>query len=298
MFIIPNKVYYINLDIELYKERNKHIKNELIKYYNSIIHFPAVYGKEKEQIDKAIKYLNMPITFKNECGLGAIGCTLSHLSVMKTFFDTSDEDYVFIFEDDAIFSDNYKEHLNNIVEYINNNNIEFELLQLGNQYHDDIIINDKYYIVNDNILLVNKTLFCAQAYIISKSGIKKLFNYIESINYKISTIDIIWLFAGINTLSIIERKTKDYINKDLYLIRSTGIIYQKILLNSIHLREDITQEDYNILLNENKQIYKRIFNSETDLNKKNDKNQKNDKNKIKSNIILRKKYKSKFFKKT
>lgn len=98
-------IYVINLDKD--KDRLKAMKNKLLP--NKFMRIAGINGKEIDlnEYDKTLTDFA-----KNYTPMSAIGCSLSHLKAMKTFYDTSTNDYAVILEDDAIpINANYMEEI-------------------------------------------------------------------------------------------------------------------------------------------------------------------------------------------
>lgn len=164
-------IYYINLEERT--DRKKHIENEFKKIgWNNYTRFNAIKHSK-----------------------GAIGCSMSHLSILKNARNNN-LDYVVILEDDIQFLDIdlYKKLFNKFM----NDNIDFDVLLLaGNLSGNNNIRNDYYIKIN--------RCFTTTGYIVKKHYFDKLINNIEE---------------GVNNL------TKRY-NESLYAIDSYWNILQK-----------------------------------------------------------------------
>ena len=110
------KVYVINLKKET--KRRENIINELRK--QNLIDFEiieAINGEkiEKSNLDQLIsknnKFINPTNTHMN---VPEICCALSHINVYKKFLQT-DKEYALIFEDDAVFLDEFSKKLQKFV---------------------------------------------------------------------------------------------------------------------------------------------------------------------------------------
>ena len=151
------KSFYINLKKD--KDRNNNfVKNDVIKFQR----FPAIYGKKYKDnklfMDKITLLTQSKIHFnrRNTHGeinsFGAIGCSLSHYYLWKSFIDEKlDEEYLKFFKED---SENYKSDLENISfskKDITKNSVEDEYLLV---FEDDVYFTDisKYKIqIEDDI---------------------------------------------------------------------------------------------------------------------------------------------------
>ena len=91
------KTFYINLKHDI-KKNNKFIKNDVIKYKR----FPAVYGKKYKDtkifIDKISLltqskiYFNTRNVYEEINAIGAVGASLSHYYIWKSFLDEKIDD--------------------------------------------------------------------------------------------------------------------------------------------------------------------------------------------------------------
>lgn len=164
-------IYYINLEERT--DRKKHIENEFKKLgWNNYTRFNAIKHSK-----------------------GAIGCSMSHLEILKNARNNN-LDYVVILEDDIQFKniDLYKKLFNKFM----NDNINFDVFMFaGNLIGNNNIRNDYY-------IKINKC-YTTTGYIVKKHYYDILINNIEE---------------GINNL------TKRY-NESLYAIDSYWNILQK-----------------------------------------------------------------------
>lgn len=254
--INPNTIYFINLDRD--KDRKEFFINNFKNLYEeeNIIHFNGVDGYNNEEVNYAIKYLNLTKGFKNIISKGQKGVYLSHLTLLQFLYENCNDEYFHILEDDAKPSKNYKIYLEEVINYINKNNINCDFLQIGNQCQRSNF-NKEVYKINNEITLTNGLSFCLHSYIISRKGIKHLLDYFLVKLKILWVIDIDILKSNINSYMIFEEKYKDILKENIYLARSMGLVYQGLIRNSIH---NDTEEDYNSsingILNDNYSAYK------------------------------------------
>ncbi len=116
----------------------------------------------------------------------SIGCSISHISVWKTFLQ-SNKQYAIIFEDDIIFdSTNFK---SKILFYLSNTPSNFDILYLGcfgsnpnntffNTTMNLLNLSSKFSQINKHIIKPRVAL-ALHAYIISRSGAQKLINLLD-----------------------------------------------------------------------------------------------------------------------
>jgi GR25 family glycosyltransferase involved in LPS biosynthesis len=146
--IVPDiskiKTFYINLKKDT--EKNKtFVKNDFINYKR----FPAIYAKKYKDDDSFLKkislltqskiHLNKRNTHEDINSFGAIGCSLSHYYIWKSFLEEKlDEEYLNFFNQD---DENDISDLEHISFAKNGNEIEDEYLLI---FEDDLnIVCDK-----------------------------------------------------------------------------------------------------------------------------------------------------------
>lgn len=131
---------------------------------------------------KTIKKYTTPI-YSIFGPMSSIGCSISHISVWKTFLQ-SNKQYAVIFEDDIIF--NSKNLKSDISFYLSNTPTDFDLLYLGcfgsdpnntffNTTMNLLNISSNFSQINDYIIKPRVAL-ALHAYVISRSGAEKLIN--------------------------------------------------------------------------------------------------------------------------
>ena len=114
---------------------------------------------------------------------GVIGCALSHYNIWKKLLDDTSSDYYCIFEDDISLSKNFEDSYEKTKIFLNSNN-NIDILFLG--YHMFKHIRPKYkdiYDVEKDIIFekYKENLYIGGffSYFITKSGAKKLLDYIN-----------------------------------------------------------------------------------------------------------------------
>jgi GR25 family glycosyltransferase involved in LPS biosynthesis len=170
-------IYVINLKKSV--ERLDNVKKVMDKYNLKFNRFDAVYGKElsQEEVNKNTNILCRTLL----CNNGIIGCAMSHIQLWKNLLEDKRANSYIIMEDDIQNID--IEQLNNLIEFINNNKFDYDYISLNcisilcENINKGIKVNDKLY-------LTNKLYpFGMGAYLINKSGAKKLVDIINK--YKI-----------------------------------------------------------------------------------------------------------------
>ncbi len=153
--IISNtKFYFINLD-----SRKDRLINVLNEFKKIDIHNFERFSAIKPTLDEAnnCKFMNKDLLWKKEDNyiIGAVGCKSSHYECLKkSFINDSSYKYICIVEDDIVFENDVLNVLENSLEQIENDNIDFDILfltsNLGNK--EDAIK------VKKNLLRLNKGL--------------------------------------------------------------------------------------------------------------------------------------------
>lgn len=176
MIDIP--IYVINLKKNT--DRLENINNIMNKYNLKYKKFNAIYGKEmtNDEINKNVNNFCKTIL----CNKGIVGCAMSHITLWKQLINDNKSDKYLILEDDINDIDIMQ--LNNLINYINNNNLEFNYINLycGGPFCKKSL--KKEIIINNNLKLNESIFFFGTVgYIINKNGAKKLIDMINK--YKI-----------------------------------------------------------------------------------------------------------------
>ncbi len=161
-------IYVINLKKSI--DRLENMKKVMSKYNLNFNRFDAIYGKDlsEEEVNKNTNI--MCRTFL--CNDGIIGCAMSHIQIWKKLLEDKTTDMYIIMEDDV--QDIDIEQINNLINFINKSNLEFDFISLicismfCQNLNKGIKVNEKLYLTNK--------LFTMGfgAYIINKSGAKQL----------------------------------------------------------------------------------------------------------------------------
>jgi glycosyl transferase family 25 len=182
----------INTNIDMYvislrqTERLENIKKQQNKINKEIIISDAVKG-DLLNVDELIKNNVLSDTFSKGTSYRKreIGCYLSHFNIYeKIKSNNNNNGYTIIFEDDfVIVVDNFLEKINNSINNINLNNIDFDILFLGNLNNNHgKLINDTLYFVD------NETGFIGcHGYLINNKNIDKIIEYTKFIDRPIDT---------------------------------------------------------------------------------------------------------------
>ena len=187
-------LYLLHCDEHSDQARIKHInliKEKLLPY--NLTFFKGYHSKENSlDGNNQLEYLKTHdpnINFFNEWRFykpGQIGCYLSHHMLIKNISNNEfNKKYSLIFEDDVYFRDTFrntfKDKVNKIIKNIENNNIYFDIIYLGN------LNNNKGIHIHDNIYKLDNSKYCwgAHALLINNSKAKKIYELNCSIKHEI-----------------------------------------------------------------------------------------------------------------
>lgn len=167
-----DRIYIINLKqrsdrwINCVKQLNKY---NIINYER----FDAIIP-DLTKIDP-IQYSKNNMKLSKNYIMGALGCKLSHLSIIN---DAKINKYskILILEDDFLLCNNFIEKYNNTIQNINENNTHYDMLYLG----FSIVRDNPYIDTTINNLKKLKNAHTTHAYILDKS-------FYDTIIYEINT---------------------------------------------------------------------------------------------------------------
>jgi GR25 family glycosyltransferase involved in LPS biosynthesis len=127
-----------------------------------------------------------------------LGCAMAHIKTWKTFLSTN-KPYCMIFEDDAIFEDNFKKKFDLCLRHLPN---DFDIFYTGCFYNNNFTSKN----MNEYIKIPD-FFFATHSYMISRNGAIKLLKYIDNNIYTHIDMMIYMLFLQkkINVYSTIER---------------------------------------------------------------------------------------------
>ena len=163
------KIFIINLErrkdkLDRIKERIKKIQNnediEIIKAVDGNNINTEYLSVNKYKVNSKWRDNNN----KRPIKLGEIGCSLSHYKIWKRIVEEKIK-FAIILEDDAVFSDDYNEKINEITK-----NIEYDMLYLGRK-----VFNKNEEEVNENMVISNFSYWTI-GYVLTNNGAKKLLN--------------------------------------------------------------------------------------------------------------------------
>lgn len=221
-FSIP--AYCINLDRDTWRWQTSQLELPKTGFYN-LNRMPAVNAKQDLiDLDKlkdagVSPYTRFLLKNPTEIGsieqissVGSIGCTLSHGKCWQQLLDLPENvNHIVVFEDDLHVSSNAKKQIEQLMNEIMINNIEFDLFSFG---YITTWGNTQY--ISENIITSDR-FFGTQAYIISRNGATKLLNALKPIEVHVDSF--------ISFLSL-EKEVKVIMSK-------CAIVYDERLSSSI-----------------------------------------------------------------
>jgi glycosyl transferase family 25 len=133
----------MNFDIPKFVINLKYRKDRLEKFKNSIdFEVETIYGFDKNESSEIFNSVS------NCLNNGEKGCFLSHLFIYKKIINENIP-YAIIFEDDAIFCENFKIKLTHILNEISN----FDILYIGGRFDPDFRMETWSFLpVSENIV--------------------------------------------------------------------------------------------------------------------------------------------------
>ena len=151
-----------------------------------LIFFTSIIKNSTKDIDAKIyeKYSDYLSDNNKEYIIGATGCKLSHLGIIKDALKNNYEN-VLIFEDDITFIDNFIVYLNDFINKVSNMN--WDMLYLGGNVAKVQFSKFKDYLIQTNKINVYKckNFKCTHAYIINKKLFTKIIKDLETYNSEI-----------------------------------------------------------------------------------------------------------------
>jgi GR25 family glycosyltransferase involved in LPS biosynthesis len=175
------KKYFINIDLREDRFINCIKECEKINIEN-IEKFPAI----KPSIGDVMScpFIDISKMWKKDDKylIGATGCKMSHLNIMKKALKDDDNNYkyILILEDDVIFDEFSIEYINLSLEYIEKNNINFDILYLS----VNLKKKDDAEKIDDSLLKIKNGL-TTTGQIFKYSNLNKIIDIIENSNTEI-----------------------------------------------------------------------------------------------------------------
>lgn len=193
-YLINFKIINIYVITLQNNDRLNNINNEQNKIDYPIEKFNAINGKYVNQLELYNKnILSKEFLDKDNIKRSKeIGCYLSHLNLLKKISYNITSKYSIILEDDfVIINNNVLNEINDIVNYLFYNNIDFDIIFLGNTFDNKgTKLNDN----NFNIYKINTDVYTIGcfSYLINNKNIFKIIKHLSYINSPIDNkIDIL-----------------------------------------------------------------------------------------------------------
>ena len=156
------KIYIINLSSR--KDKWNHIVNEMKKLnITEYQRFDAIRPKTFDDIPyDYYKNIRKVLHRNKNYIIGAMGCKLSHYTIIK---EAKEMNYnrILILEDDVFFEKNFHSTFNNILKQINENDLQWDMIYLGQN------LKDYEKVKNISNLVKTKRAFCTHSYMINSS---------------------------------------------------------------------------------------------------------------------------------
>jgi len=153
----------------VYKKCNARVSNFLKckEQYNFINEFEAYDGIN--ELDKCIKIAkdeNIVITKST-----VIGCTLSHIKLLKHFYENESKNWLLVFEDDLGLNNFDPDIIDNIIHISEKNNSNYIHLYVGNKHLSEQILKPQ---ISENLYEMVPQWYTL-AYLINKKGCELIF---------------------------------------------------------------------------------------------------------------------------
>lgn len=181
------KINYYMIHCIEHKERIENIQYAKAKLNKPVIMFNGINTKNvllNEQnifIKNFNKDIKSNFSFKKN---GQIGCYLSHFKIIENIMKNNlDNDYTVIFEDDVFFGNFLNTNINIIVSNLDNLNIDFDIIFLGNcNNNKGVHLTKNIYYFDDNI-----KYWGTHALLINNKNINKIYDLICNITNEIDS---------------------------------------------------------------------------------------------------------------
>lgn len=213
---------YINLDSR--EDRREHMQNEFSRIHIHANRLPAILPTEVNQPPHKL------YTMLNRTP-GAIGCHYSQVKVMEQALAAGKN--AIVFEDDLIFCDDFKERLEYIQRFMDNN--EWDIFWLGGTYHVDptwhkskngqhahpdlqmchCTLDKDWEFTKDTRIVRTYGCWSTYAYIVNYNSLERILDLLDQNVYRSMGID--WLFIllqpNLNTFAFNPGCVRQYNNQ-------------------------------------------------------------------------------------
>lgn len=175
--------YYVNLDRR--PDRRELFEKTMINISLPITRYSAVDGYKLDMTPQIYHLFD-----KNDYNYrkGIVGCALSHINIwIKHYYDeiSNQRDFLMVMEDDLYFPEKYKDghgfedKIEQSLEYMENNNLDLLFIQYTPRNNQNDSEELSYYHV-DAIQALQFSYGGTGCYIITKNGIKKMLDFINT----------------------------------------------------------------------------------------------------------------------
>jgi len=207
------KIKYLMINLEDRKKHYDEMKDKFLKNNTELNHFKAIDTRKLDTrifdvIPNIERFLNNKdnedgynTRYKDEIihdrrKLGSLGCTLSHISLLKNMIKNNDE-FVCVLEDDAILD---KQFFEKIQKALNDVPEDWDIIFLGFSCaysHDNRCKkNDSIKKIKDNIHSINY-IYGSYGYLINNKGARKIIDNIYPIWWHVDTMYSFLIQKGI-----------------------------------------------------------------------------------------------------
>ena len=192
LFLVNKKDGFTQNEFHLYvitlKQPNRldNIKEQQSKIGRDIVMFEGVNGDELDVFNKDNTNVIINNTFYNNTKKKKrqLGCYLAHFNLYNKIKQDNLYGYTIIFEDDfEIIIDDFLNKVKKIIDSLNSNQIDFDVLFLGNYDYN----NNHGNLIMDNIYQVGngEELHGLQGYVVNNKNIDKIINVTSDISITI-----------------------------------------------------------------------------------------------------------------
>ena len=232
-YLEKNPAFVIHVP-ELCPDRLELCKSRIVNAgYKNIIIFNGVNSSKQEETDDAMKLFPRLPGFDENTSLGQIGCTLSHLKVLRHIVD-NDIESATIFEDDVLFHPNWK-ILSKRYYYHTPKN--YDMIYIGNQINTE---SDK---------INTEPAFCTHAYIVTLLGARKLLNCIIQWDYYNQGL------TGLHTIDIIlidiQKRVKEKKLRSLFTWYCWNGTYHPCEYNKLPFQNNMEERNSGLVFQDN-----------------------------------------------
>ena len=237
-------VFIINLDTEEEK-----LKTSIAQFPTDLFNinrFNAIKGIDIKKLNSDQSIIDMDISKYTN---GQVGCLMSHLSLIKMFYEDLNDDYILIVEDDIL---DFNLHNFNIFQIIDKAPENWHTIRLS--YVCDLCLLDEIIYKNNDLYTNTHNLWVmgTGAYLISRKGCKYIYeNFFKNNKWCIS-----------NFLKRVEYKTRDdRFAIDKWLYSSANNYYFKYIYYGYTKNSSQTCNNINEIMYQNNSLDRLVENN-------------------------------------